>query len=108
MTDLPSKTALDAYTDQALASARDLRAELPEIGPAGDQLLILGDTMACVLREQFPAATDLGRVTLAVASSLAAVETAAALRGYVLSRLELSAVANLAAEQLEREGAGRD
>jgi hypothetical protein len=101
--DLPSKVSLDANADQALASARDLRAEMAGIGPGGDQLLVLGETMAGLLREQFPAAPDLGRVALAVSLALSSVETAAQVHGYVLSRLELNAVASLAAEQLERE-----
>jgi hypothetical protein len=107
MPEVPSKTSLDAHADQHLAAARDLRAELAEACGGDDLLLTLGDALAVILREQFPGVRKLGRITLAVAVSLESIRAAGESGDRPVSRLELSAVAVLAAERLEREEAGR-
>jgi hypothetical protein len=99
----PSKVSLDASADQQLAEMREMRAKLEALGPIGDELLFLGESMALLLREQFPAERSLGRITLAVAQSLQALESAAQSKGYPLGSIELTAIAQLAAEQLDRE-----
>lgn len=102
MPEVPSKTHLDAHADQTLAAVRDMREDLSGMGGAG-HLLSLSDGLAVVLREQFPGVAELGRITLAVAGALESIENAGRAMGCPLSRLELSAIAALAAEQLERE-----
>ena len=99
----PSKTHMDACADQHLAAARELRAALGD----GDRLVSLADGLAVILREQFPSQRQLGRIALAVASAMESIHSAAQGRGRPLSRLELVAVAALAAEALEREEAAR-
>ena len=105
MTEVIPKVSMDARTDQALAAARDMRAGMARDSGAGDRRLALGDEVTARLREQFPAMPELGRVTLAVAASLEAVRRAGEADGAPLTWRELAAVAGLAAEQLDREGA---
>lgn len=106
MPDVPPKAYLDSRDDQLMAAVRDARAELAETG--GTELLALGEALAVLLREQFPAEAGLGRITLAVAKALASVQGAAeSRRRRPYSRIELAVIGGLAAEQLDREGAGR-
>jgi len=100
--DLPSKAYLDSRDDQLMAAIRDARAELQARG--GEELLALGAGLADLLRRQFPGEAALGRVTLAVAKSLASIEKAAEMQGRRFSRTDLVTIGGLAAEQLDREG----
>jgi hypothetical protein len=104
----PSKTVLDAQSDQAMAVARDLRGGLLAQAGGGDRLLTYGIGLAVILREQFPGNRDLGRIVLAVARSLRALGRAAEAGGAPLGPREIMAVAALAAEQLDREEARDD
>jgi hypothetical protein len=103
---MPSRTRLEARTDQELAEARELRAGLAAMRGDGDYLLGLGDDLAGLLREQFPAAPALGRITLAVAGSITAMRESWKAKGFPLTEREVGAAVRLAAERLERE-AGR-
>jgi len=102
MPEVPSKTYLDAEADQSLAAVRDMRAELAALCGEGDRLFVLADSLAALLREQFPHDAALGRITLAVAGGLEAIRSATESRGVPLERPELAAVAALAAERLDR------
>ena len=104
MPDVPPKAFLDARDDQLMATLRDARADLEAAGDTG--FLGMGAALANLLREQFPGEASLGRITLAVAKSLGSVMAATAAEGRPLTRTELVAIGGLAAEQLDREGAG--
>jgi hypothetical protein len=108
VTGSPSKTSMDAHVDQKLAMARDMRADLVRAGDDGESVLSLADAIAGVTRQQFPDTAHLGRITVAVLVGLDSLQEAFAVKGMRLSLREALMVAGLAAEQLEREGAGRD
>lgn len=90
-----AKAALDAGTDQALAIARDNRAD-----PAAEYLTPAAEWLAGLLREQFPRDQELaGRVLMAAAQFVAAIETSSP--GIDVN--VLGTVLAFAAEQVTRE-----
>lgn len=101
MTDAPMKASLDAHADQKLAGMRDLREVLALLGSEGEGILALADTMASVLRGQFPDTPHLGRIAVAVLTSADSLRGAFMLKGTLLSSSEVSAIVGLAAEKLE-------
>jgi hypothetical protein len=99
------KTALDAATDQALALARDTRAQMTD--PGGVYLRSLAGSLAGFLREQFPDTPGLGRVAVSLAQHVASMSdamTAGSAGAQFAGDLpSLMAVVVLAGEQLNRE-----
>lgn len=93
---------LDALTDSKLAWARGLRKTLGGI-TEGRLFIAAADGVAGRLREQFPG-LPAGRVLMAAAQALAAMKQVLAPYGLDDADAVL-AVAGLAAEQLDREGA---
>lgn len=94
------KAVLDAETDQALAWFRDHR-DCPA-GPEGDFYREMSAELAAMLARQFPG-IPAGRVVMAVAQALKAVNDAFEQHGQPVSVNTLLSIAGLAAEQLDRE-----
>jgi len=100
-----AKELLDALTDSKLAWTRGLRKTLSGI-TEGRLFIVAADGVAGRLLEQFPG-LPAGRVLMAAAQALAAMKQVLAPYGFDDADAVL-AVAGLAAERLDREGAGRD
>jgi hypothetical protein len=106
MPEMPRSPALDAQTDQVIAFLRDAGGMLE--GPEGAFYKMLAGAQAAVLREQFPAVADLGRIVVSVAQNIAATSEALRLRGFAQLAEDpfvLMSITALAGQQLDRESA---
>lgn len=104
---LPSKIAIEADTDQALAWTREARKKPSPSDPQDGTFLRASARLAEALRFEFPGLT-MGRALMSAAQGLAALEENSAEIGRELTTDMLLWILELAAEQLAREDAEAD